>query len=249
MKSRLMVVVLVMMSGCTRQSPQMADAGVEPRGLPEVSHAREHLRWKRFRAVQQDLSRALSVPLDALCSEPGGSACVQAGPVSLKDWLRIQERLQGQALEDRCAQLQRRATCEDGAYVPFDEPRGVHVLSLGGSSPFLAGVYDPLAAPNVQTPLALERLALMACGEATKNPASRALFEGLDLTAATPVTPQTMGVQTTASQLGQALLGRSLETAELDALVGLTQRTPMTAAAFARLACFTLATHEEFLFQ
>lgn len=48
----------------------------EAPGDPPAASTRNHLLWKRAHAVEQDLARALELPVDEVCNELGELSCV-----------------------------------------------------------------------------------------------------------------------------------------------------------------------------
>jgi hypothetical protein len=223
---------------------------VQPRALPAVEHARVNLRWKRFRAVQNDFAQALVLPPREVCIEATGDQCAAAGVVTLTDWLRSQN-VPEDAIDAECRRLQGGApTCVDGPYIPFDNPRGTHVMSLGGSNPFLGGVLDSLPEPIVITTIALERYALIACGErvARDLATTPVVFKHIDLTSAA-VTRTSPGVELTIVDLYKRFLARLPTPEESAAALKVLDGPPLSGAQFARLACFMVATLPELAFQ
>lgn len=249
MKPSLVTALVLLCAACP--STPTADAGVaiEARALPAVDHGRVSLRWKRFRVLQNDLSRALALSGAEVCTERSGAPCATGGVVTLKDWLRNQNVAEAD-LDAECRRRQGSQTCVDGPYIPFDNPRGVHVITLGGNNALLGGVFEPIPAPIVTTPLATERMVLSACGErAAKDAVGPAVvFTRLDLNAAA-VTRASPGVRETVVDGYRRLLARVPTDAEADAVLSVLDDGPVTGAEFARLSCFIIATTEEFLFQ
>ena len=63
----------------------------------------------------------------------------------------------------------------------------VHTVTLGGVEPYGSGLYEPLPASGVTTPIAVDRLALAACGRRViidvTTPALSVIFKGIPLDA------------------------------------------------------------------
>ncbi len=223
---------------------------VQARALPAVEHARVGLRWKRFRVIQNDFAQALALPAREVCVEATGEQCAAGGVVTLKDWLRSQS-VPEDAIDAECRRLQGNAsTCTDGPYIPFDNPRGIHVMSLGGSNPFLGGVLDSLPEPIVISAIALERFALIACGERVARDAAAppVVFKRVDLSAVA-VSRTSPGVEDTIEDMYKRFLARMPAPEERAAALTLLDGSPISGAQFARLACFMVATLPEFAFQ
>jgi hypothetical protein len=200
--------------------------------------------------VQNDFAQALALPPREVCIEATGEQCAAGGVVTLTDWLRSQN-VPEDAIDAECRRLQGGApTCTDGPYIPFDNPRGTHVMSLGGSNPFMGGVLDSLAEPIVITAVALERYALIACGErvARDQVATPVVFKNLNLSS-TAVTRTSPGVDATVVDMYKRFLARVPTPEESTAALNVLDGPPLTGAQFARLACFMVATLPEFAFQ
>lgn len=238
--------VLLAVGACD-SDPEPAPT-IQPRSLPEVSHGRARLRWKRFRALQHDLSRALALPERSVCTERTGQQCAASGPVTLKDWLRS-ENVPEDQLDEECKKRQGSSECVDGIYIPYDNPRGAHVITLGGNNTMLAGIHDAIVEPIVTTPIAVDRVVLTACGERAALDVEGApeVFTLFDI-ASSVVDASTDGVVATIEDLHRRLLARSPTDAETDALLGLLS-DPLSGEEFARLSCFVIATTPEFIFQ
>jgi hypothetical protein len=221
---------------------------IEPRALPTADHGRARLRWKRFRALQNDLARALDLSPEDVCKESSGQPCATGGPVTLLDWLR-NEGVEASKLDEECKKRQRSTTCIDGPYIPFDNPRGVHIVPLGGNNTMLAGVYDAIAEPVVTTPIVLERFALAACSERASRDAlgQPKVFASLNLGA--EVALGAAGTAETVTAMYQKLLGRNPTDQERDGILSELLGSKVPASDFARLTCFTVATLPEFVFQ
>lgn len=221
---------------------------IDPRPLPSPDHGRTRLRWKRFRVVQNDLARALALPLEDVCKESSGEPCATGGPVTLLDWLR-NEGVEEAKLEEECMRIQQSSACVDGPYIPFDNPRGVHVIALGGNNAMLRGVFEGIKEPIVTSPITLERYVLTACGErAARDHAGPArVFTRLALDE--PVSSTTTGVTETIVDLYRALLGRDPRSGEVAAMGSILDDGPLRGDVFARLVCFAIATSKEFTYQ
>ncbi|MEM9456618.1 MAG: hypothetical protein AAGF11_20740 [Myxococcota bacterium] len=192
------VLTSLVLSGCNR------DRGTEPEPTAAVS-TRNHLVWKRYHAVEQDLSRALELAPDELCTELGRFRCV-------------------------------------------DE---VHLAGLGGHDPFRQGLYEPLSDPLATTSLALERVALSACGtRVERDRTDPVVFTALALDEPAPAADSEAFTKT-AQTLYRRLLSRDPEDSEQQALADLLvddEGERLSSAEFAHLACFAVATTTEFSF-
>jgi hypothetical protein len=222
---------------------------VQARPLPQVTGARQRLRWKRFRAVQNDFARALELPPSEVCVESGNAPCALTTPLMLTDYLRTQGTEEAD-LDAECARQQKSSVCTDAPLLNIYNPRGLHVLALGGNDSLTAGVLEPIAAPSLGTPIALDRFALIACGERAARDAEGppVVFTRLDLSAQS-VTKETLGLRETVTELYRRFLGRDAEPAETDAVLSLVDPAPLQAVQFARLACYAVSTSMEAMFQ
>lgn len=133
----------------------------------------------------------------------------------------------------------------------FSCVREVHLAALGGNDPFGQGLYEPLESPLVTTPLALDRIALAACGtRVERDRLSAVVFTQLDLAGEAP-RADSGAFRTTVTTLYQRFLARDPEPTEVEHIAELLvddAGEPISAAAFAQLACFTVATTTEFLY-
>lgn len=172
---------------------------------PVAASTRNHLVWKRYHALEQDLSRALELSPDELCTELGRFRCVGE----------------------------------------------VHLAGLGGHDPFAQGLYEPLSEPLVTTPLALDRIALAACGaRVERDRVAPVVFTALDLDGEAPLA-DAEAFSGTIDGLYRRLLGRDPIEAEYTRLAALLvddDGDPVSSAEFAHLACFAVATTTEFSF-
>ncbi len=133
---------------------------------------RARLRWRRFRALQNDLARALELKPEEVCHEADGSPCATTGPIRVTDYLIAGRGVAPVDAAAECAARQGMATCDDATFMNVTTPKGVHVLALGGNEPFLGNTFQPLTAPGLTTPLALERMVASACAERVSRDAT-----------------------------------------------------------------------------
>ena len=136
----------------------------------------------------------------------------------------------------------------------------VHLVALGGHDPFGLGLFESLERPLKTTPIALDRVALSACGarvEADRAAGDQAVvFTALDLDGPAPVAPDGSdevheAVAATATALYRRLLARDPLASEVEILTQLSvddEGDPVSAAEFAQLACYAVTTSTEFLF-
>jgi hypothetical protein len=184
-----------------------------------------------------------------VCMEQTGDQCAAGGVVTLKDWLRAQNIPESE-IDGECRRLQGAASCTDGPYIPFDNPRGVHVVPLGGNNPFMGNILDSIPEPIVVTPIALERYALTACGERVARDLAGAavVFTRVDLSAPS-VSRGSAGVSETVDDMYKRFLARLPTVEERDAALTVLDGQPITMAEFARMTCFMVSTMTEFAFQ
>ncbi len=129
----------------------------------------------------------------------------------------------------------------------------VHLVTLGGNDPVGAGMYAPIAAPSVTTPVATERVTVAACGARVDldSAGSPAVFTALDLDLDT-VDDNTPGIDETIQSLYRRFHARDPSAAETAAAHGLLADvggTPPSAREFAKMACIAIGTTTEASFQ
>lgn len=251
-------VLLLVLAGCP--APVVStDGGVEDAGVDGGTvitgedagyrtSGRHRLRWKRHRALQNDLAAALELGPDQVCTEIGGRTCATTGPLMLNDMLRA---FGAENPEPYCAYLQASPTCRDQPLFDLTTPKGVHALSLGANDPFLGETFEPLREPGVTTPLALDRMVLSACGTRVALDAAGPpkVFTHLDLKSMV-VTAESPGLREEFENLYRRLLARDARPDEVDALLELANAEPtLSGAELARLACYAIATTTEGVLQ
>lgn len=127
----------------------------------------------------------------------------------------------------------------------------VHLTSLGGHDPVVQGLYEPIAAPLATTPLALDRVAVAACGRRVElDRQSPVVFTALALDGDAPAADEPAFEQTVVT-LYRRLLGRepTPEEIELHAHLLVDDANERVAAdRFAHLSCFVVVTSAEFSF-
>lgn len=126
----------------------------------------------------------------------------------------------------------------------------VHNIVLGGVDPYDLRIDDPLPVAPVTAPLAVERIALSACGERAARdfaqPERAILFTGM----ADPEARMSAR-ESTVSELYRRLLQREPTSQETSALVELydrLQQDSRVAQTWSQLSCMAIATTTEFLF-
>lgn len=144
---------------------------------------------------------------------------------------------------------------ELGAYSCTDK---VHVVTLGGVSPYQHQIYEPLRKTVASTPLAADRVVLSACMERAKRdfsaPEGAAIWRGLEIDAAGKLTsPSSEKVKAAIDMLYGQLLSRGAAEPEVAAVVAfydeVAQRAPeKPAESWAALSCYAVGTSVEFLF-
>ena len=127
----------------------------------------------------------------------------------------------------------------------------VHLTSLGGHAPLAQGLYEPIAAPLTTTPLALDRVALAACGRRVQlDREAPVVFTALALDEDAPTADEPAFEQTVAT-LYRRLLGRepTPEEIELHAHLLVDDTGERVGAdRFVQLSCFVVVTSTEFSF-
>lgn len=126
----------------------------------------------------------------------------------------------------------------------YDCARSAHRIALGGVEPYVLRIDQPLNVTPVSAPLAIDRIALSACGARAQAdfaaPSSAVIFGPL-------AQGGSDGPGLAVRALYDRLLGRDPDAAELSAVLEL-NATPATSQEFAVLACFVIATSLENLF-
>lgn len=138
--------------------------------------------------------------------------------------------------------LPREQACKElGSY---DCARSAHRIALGGVEPYVLRIDQPLNVTPVSAPLAVDRIALSACGARAQadfsTPGAAVIFGAL-------AQGGSDGPALAVRSLYDRLLGRDPDPAELSAVLEL-NAAPATPQEFAVLACFVVATSLENLF-
>lgn len=122
-----------------------------------------------------------------------------------------------------------------------------HRIALGGVAPYDLAVYEPLPEPGVSSPIAVDRIALAACGERWERDAANGSLELFaELMTGEPDEAARAAV---AGRLYRRLLRRDAEPRELEAVVDLwDELDEPDPRAWAQLSCFAIATTLENLF-
>lgn len=127
-----------------------------------------------------------------------------------------------------------------------------HDIVLGGVDPYRLRIDEPLPEAPVTAPMAVDRIALSACGERAARdfaaPGDAVVFAEV---AGAGALPSTRARAAVARRLYERLLARPADAAEIDALVAfgdqLTDHAE-PARQWAQLACYAVATTTENLF-
>ena len=134
----------------------------------------------------------------------------------------------------------------------------VHNVTLGGVDPYSNSLYEALPASGVTTPIAIERVALAACGQRVTldvtTPSTAVLFKAIPLDAqGRLVDRQGEPVKAALSALYQRGLLRDPTKQEVDALVKLSTDIETTASTqpgqdWMKAACFVVFSSAESVF-
>ena len=126
----------------------------------------------------------------------------------------------------------------------YDCARVAHRIALGGVEPYVLRIDQPLNVTPVSAPLAVDRIALSACGARAEAdftaPGAAVIFGAL-------AQGGSDGPALAVRSLYDRLLGRDPDPSELSALLELNV-APASPREFAVLACFVVATSLENLF-
>jgi len=185
----------------------------------------------------------------------GGTGPVDAGPLpetaarSLRfkrfDQLsRELQRVLALDADEVCRELDR-----------FDCTSEVHRVALGGSQPYFANVYARAREPELNAPLAWERVVLTACAERVDRDFDdldgAAWLEGLEVDADGHVEPESPAVENAIRTLYREGLLRDPTTMEVadwrQAYRGLEASEEQPARAWSRLLCAAVLTSGEFI--
>jgi len=149
----------------------------------------------------------------------------------------------------RALELDRADLCNE--FGQYDCASEVHFIALGGVEPYRLRIDDPLPNAPITAPIAVERIALSACGERASrdvaNPAEAVLFQELS------DEPSSEDFAAMGNRLYQTLLSRDAETEELAELEGFWTELGAEDGVdlpteWATFACFALASSTEMLF-
>jgi hypothetical protein len=144
--------------------------------------------------------------------------------------------------------LDKASVCSElGIYSCIDD---VHLAALGGNEPFEKSQYEPSREPTATSSIAIDRVVLSACAERVNRDraGTPTLFTGLDLDGTSVSDNESDEVTTT---LFRKLLARDPSAAELEKMRMLTEDAdglPVSGADYAKLSCYAVGTHVEFLF-
>ena len=134
----------------------------------------------------------------------------------------------------------------------------VHTVTLGGVDPYASSLYEPLTVSGVTTPIAVDRVALSACGRRVTldltTPSAAVLFKGIPLDAQGRLaTREGTPVKDAITALYQRGLLRDPTDAELSALIQLSTDIESSGSAhpgqdWMKAACFVVLTSAESVF-
>jgi hypothetical protein len=134
----------------------------------------------------------------------------------------------------------------------------VHTVALGGVEPYGLGFYEPLPFTGVTTPIAVDRVALAACGQRVTlditSPSEAVIFRGIELDAQGRLASREgEPVKTAITALYQRALLRDPTEAEVGALVQLatdieSTSSPAPGRDWMKAACFAVLSSAESVF-
>lgn len=177
------------------------DSGPQPG--EQAPSARPRVKFKTAERYAADLSNALSLPRESLCTELDAFDCI-----------------------------------------------GVHRVALGEVDAFGLRLFEPLETMPVTAPIAVDRIALSACGERAaqdfSDSGNSASFQEIAAGDASSASDRDAVV----ARLYRQLLLREATDAEVDAVSSLHEDIPQSGRAqtWAQMACFVIATSTEALF-
>ncbi len=121
-----------------------------------------------------------------------------------------------------------------------------HNIALGGVDPYDSAVFEPLPEPGVSSPIAVDRIALSACGERVARDFGGDAVLFAEIRGGASDADDRRAV---VERLYQRLLRRDGEPEEVQAVVDLWDALPeQDSEIWAQLSCFALATSIENLF-
>lgn len=201
-----------------------------------------------------------SVTADAGERQDGGTATVDAGlgdvgpfAASVKNRVKLKRAVRlrndvaktlGLASDEVCRELGR-----------YDCADYVHTIALGGVQPYVLGIQKGLEDTAATTSLAVERVALTACGQrvdADLASSEPVIFAGLDIRDGT-LDPASSAVEASLTTLYHRALLREPKPSEIAKLRSLytelaADGAPSAARDWAVLSCFAVLTSVEYIF-
>ncbi|HEY4223695.1 MAG TPA: hypothetical protein VGO62_20200, partial [Myxococcota bacterium] len=131
----------------------------------------------------------------------------------------------------------------------------IHLVPLGGNDPVKGGLYKPLAEPGVTSSLSFDRVVLSACGIRADaeflSAVPKVVFTNIDFSAPS-LSHDDPAVAADIKNLYHRLLAREPTADEVTQVARLADDVngaPVPPRDFAKMACYTVATTSEFLFQ
>lgn len=234
----------------SRRALSLIFAGLWQLGCGEQTPAPEGASPSADAAVAQDTGTGEDVGNPA--SDVGeGEPDAPSPLVSLAPRLKARS---GKVMSADLAQaldLPREAVCRElGLY---DCAETVHRIALGGVEPYELAIRAPLPVAPVTAPIAMDRLALHACGERARRDFEEK-GEGVfaPLLEATP--PSRATLEAVAAALVERILRREATAEEISEIANLygeleaANESESLARDWAVSACFALATHVEAIF-
>lgn len=210
-------------------------------------------RWTTILPLAGILTGCLASGSDASVDPDAGASMLDAGVrtdsgtanVDFRSRAPKLKRKTGEQLTQDLAQaleLSRDAVCRElGRY---DCAQEAHRIVLGGVEPYRLRIDEPLPGIGVSAPIAVDRLALAACGAREKadfdGPETAVVFGPL-------VSGQADARALVVDEIYERLLGRAPDREERKTLAEWTE-DGLSDRDFATLACFVVATSLEHLF-
>ena len=177
------------------------DSGPQPG--EQAPSARPRVKFKTAERYATDLSNALSLPRESLCSELDAFDCIS-----------------------------------------------VHRIALGEVDAFGLRLFEPLETTPITAPIAVDRIALSACGERAAQDFADSGGAASFQEVATGDAASTSDRDAVVSRLYRQLLLREATEAEINAVSSMHDDLPQSGRAqtWAQMACFVIATSTEALF-
>ena len=197
-----------------------------------AASTRNRLRWKRVGTLQRDLTRALTGTAGFQCDDLAYLREAFVGGLPFAEW-------------PSACWLE--SSMEIGIKSAFD----IHQVALGGNDPIDLAQYAAAKTPLATTPIAIDRVVMLACIAAVDTDAlGQIAGSGIAVEDSTETLDEAT-LDGTTTLFYRQLLARDPLPEELNAMRTLAiddAGTPITVRDFLVLSCFVTGTSSEFIF-